>query len=458
MPYIYVNAIFMNDKIKIYNGYDSNFIKRTGVQPLMIIYDTTDLLNIDDEKIVINKNRKFRTRLYTLESAVNRITRCENIKCTKYGICRRHAFITRVTELCNKLSTSNLRIVLAGGCMQNMFIKLKKRKCKCKSDIDLFIIGKSNIHQLNLLIIYICNLYEIHFGNYILINTSNSFSICPIDSSTTVQIIKKCYDSIEHLLDTFDLDASCYAFDGVHVWTNERGQLSYMTGMNSIDLSRQSLSYEYRLCKYHKKYGVGIYDTMYDPSRVNRNVICGDNTTSGLATVIRYSIKCSLSDIRTCEYSSGIQIKNVENIKVINKIQKLLDNTFSHSKYRSPIQISFDAFYMLTRSYSDSHTGVDDYPPNFFDWSNSNTTKSFYPCNREWYLQAYGAHVIHEDKIYNAHFSKMLSSYNKAEKIDRRWVLRIDLNDDLSIFLNSDRLIRKNKLLINKICTLKNND
>ena len=71
-----------------------------------------------------------------------------------------------------------------------------------------------------------------------------------------VQIILRLYNSITHILTGFDLDCTCTAFDGKHVYASPRGLASLVTKTNIVDVTRRSPSYETRLWKYRGHFQV----------------------------------------------------------------------------------------------------------------------------------------------------------------------------------------------------------
>lgn len=65
-----------------------------------------------------------------------------------------------------------------------------------------------------------------------------------------IQFIFRLYRSISEMLHGFDLGSSAVGFDGNQVYFTSLSRFSYEYGLNIIDTSRRSTSYEYRLAKY----------------------------------------------------------------------------------------------------------------------------------------------------------------------------------------------------------------
>ncbi len=67
------------------------------------------------------------------------------------------------------------------------------------------------------------------------------------------QVILRLYQSASQVLHGFDMGPAAIGFDGKHIWVSSLGRLSYEYGINAVDISRRSLSMEYRLKKYFER-------------------------------------------------------------------------------------------------------------------------------------------------------------------------------------------------------------
>jgi hypothetical protein len=97
-----------------------------------------------------------------------------------------------------------------------------------------------------------------------------------------VQVILKQHQTVEELLGSFDIDASCFAYNGKDIVSNCRGLRAVQSGYNMVSVQRQSPSYVHRLLKYHVKYGFGICDPGFIPARVS---VC-QRPLTGLANLL----------------------------------------------------------------------------------------------------------------------------------------------------------------------------
>ncbi|KAL9611524.1 MAG: hypothetical protein Q9167_003849, partial [Letrouitia subvulpina] len=86
-----------------------------------------------------------------------------------------------------------------------------------------------------------------------------------------VQIVLRLYKSISEILTGFDVDCSCFAYDGRQVYGSPRGIASFITQTNTIDLTRRSPSYESRLSKYAHR-GFEVYWPDLDRSRIDPTI------------------------------------------------------------------------------------------------------------------------------------------------------------------------------------------
>ncbi len=189
--------------------------------------------------------KKFPVFPQTKEKALSNLLECT------MGRCNRRQFVDNVMSKCPAL-------VLAGGSLQ--FCRLRKfSRCSCSSDLDFFLLTCPEVSLADILIM-IGEEYYRCFGSYFSLKTVHTVSFFRLTSGhrNTVQLVLKYYSSVPHLLDSFDLDSSCFAYYQGDIWYSDRGGRVLACGYNIVDVRRRSPSFEYRLLKYHHKYGIGI--------------------------------------------------------------------------------------------------------------------------------------------------------------------------------------------------------
>lgn len=103
------------------------------------------------------------------------------------------------------------------------------------------------------------------------IRTRNTITIVSQYPNRHVQIVLRLYKSISQILTGFDVNCSCFAFDGERVLANPRALEACITQCNNMDLSRRSPSYENRLSKYSKR-GFEVYCPFLDRSRIDPTI------------------------------------------------------------------------------------------------------------------------------------------------------------------------------------------
>lgn len=86
-----------------------------------------------------------------------------------------------------------------------------------------------------------------------------------------VQIVARLYKSVSEILAGFDVDCSCFAYDGNQVYGGPRAIAAFMTQVNTVDLSRRSPSYESRLSKYSHR-GFEAYWPLLERQRVDPTI------------------------------------------------------------------------------------------------------------------------------------------------------------------------------------------
>ncbi|KAH7311442.1 hypothetical protein B0I35DRAFT_481406 [Stachybotrys elegans] len=118
------------------------------------------------------------------------------------------------------------------------------------------------------------------------IRTKNTITIVSEYPTRHVQIVLRLYKSISEILSGFDVDCSCFVFDGTQVFGSPRGITSLCAQTNTVDLTRRSPSYEKRLAKYARR-GFEVYYSDLDRSRIDPSIYERSLThTHGLARLL----------------------------------------------------------------------------------------------------------------------------------------------------------------------------
>ncbi|KAL8715453.1 MAG: hypothetical protein Q9220_000787 [cf. Caloplaca sp. 1 TL-2023] len=139
------------------------------------------------------------------------------------------------------------------------------------SDVDLFIWGLDEAAALEKV-----KQIETSVRNAILeevttVRTKNAITIASHYPIRHVQIVLRLYKSVSEVLSGFDVDCSCFAYDGNQVYGTPRGIAAFMTQTNTVDLTRRSPSYESRLSKYAHR-GFEVYWPELDRSKIDPTI------------------------------------------------------------------------------------------------------------------------------------------------------------------------------------------
>ena len=294
------------------------------------------------------------------------------------------------TFISKLLSEYPNNIVLAGGSLHKMHSRLNRND---KTDRDFFLIDY-DLTQLNGLLSTVSKLYKEHFGDYFVMRTKFAITFfCLKSEPEIIQIIMYNYKNIHELLNTFDLDASCFCYDGKSIKTNCRGIRAMITGSNLVDVKRTSPSFAFRLQKYRNKYGFGIEIPGYIASRL----------------VPKCSIMLDLHGLSQVCYSSFTYNQYTAIAK---------SGTFEVLKHNIRRLFRQHSNFPFILKYNHDILDVDEeeikrLPTNFFS-----------PVERKpkesgvWFAQAYGGEVIPEikNKIANEVEKKEMSEYNSYEE------------------------------------------
>ena len=103
------------------------------------------------------------------------------------------------------------------------------------------------------------------------IRTKNAITIASQYPTRHVQIVLRLYRSISEILTGFDVDCSCFAYDGHQVYGTPRAIAAFVTQMNTVDLTRRSPSYENRLSKYAHR-GFEVHWPQLDRQKVDPTI------------------------------------------------------------------------------------------------------------------------------------------------------------------------------------------
>jgi hypothetical protein len=138
-------------------------------------------------------------------------------------------------------------------------------------DIDIFITNFETFNEYEQFIIELHNKYFRRNKNImIVIKSNNALTYQYVDKSNpaksvaiSFQIILRCYSNISQILHGFDLGSCSIGYNGHDIYLTSLGYHSFLYGVNLIDGTHRSTTYEKRLIKYLKR-GFRIVLSEYD--------------------------------------------------------------------------------------------------------------------------------------------------------------------------------------------------
>jgi len=151
-----------------------------------------------------------------------------------------------------------VNFVVAGGLFT-------KRENSEDSDIDIFIY-RDHDATVQRLISFFCELYNYRFTR----RTKYLVQLESNDGDPPIQIILRKYSTIAEIIYGFDIGASQICYDGKQVYYTVLSQFAMETGLNIVDSSRLSPTYEHRLLKYHDR-GFGFVYPFLSAKRVGEH-------------------------------------------------------------------------------------------------------------------------------------------------------------------------------------------
>lgn len=215
------------------------------------------------------------------------------------------------------------KVVIAGG-LANAFYT---NNLTVGSDTDIFVITDDPAKIIELVVSlkrYLFNSMDCS-DNYFITRSRYAITFvrtynrknCHDDTCIhEIQVILNPYKTIQQLLNDFDVDCCCIAYDGDNFYYNDRYKRSVETHCIFVNPHRDTISYGYRLRKYMNR-GYMIAVSGFDINRVNMSKM-EKYTLHGLAGII--------SDLITNED----KFVSVYNPKiVIGSAKKILNNIMS---------------------------------------------------------------------------------------------------------------------------------
>ncbi|KAL8827871.1 MAG: hypothetical protein Q9170_006840 [Blastenia crenularia] len=139
------------------------------------------------------------------------------------------------------------------------------------SDVDLFIWGLNEAAALKKIEQIEASVRNAILEEVTTVRTKNAITIASHYPIRHVQIVLRLYKSVSEILSGFDVDCSCFAYDGSQVYGTPRGIAAFMTQTNTVDLTRRSPSYESRLSKYAHR-GFEVYWPDLDRSKIDPTI------------------------------------------------------------------------------------------------------------------------------------------------------------------------------------------
>eukprot|EP00008_Paramoeba_atlantica_P010744 CAMPEP_0201480894 /NCGR_PEP_ID=MMETSP0151_2-20130828/5266_1 /ASSEMBLY_ACC=CAM_ASM_000257 /TAXON_ID=200890 /ORGANISM="Paramoeba atlantica, Strain 621/1 / CCAP 1560/9" /LENGTH=1568 /DNA_ID=CAMNT_0047862883 /DNA_START=283 /DNA_END=4989 /DNA_ORIENTATION=+ len=178
-------------------------------------------------------------------------------------------------------------VFVAGGAVLRCLEKRGDISTTESSDVDLFFYGLSELEAQDK-VDSIFQVVKDTVQDAEIIRTKNAITILGKPPFRHIQIILRMYTGPAEVLMGFDIDSCTFGFDGEKVWTLPRGRRALNKRYNLVDLSRRSLTYEYRLQKYSKR-GFGVRIPNYQPDRVQQGLFSESRLVkdvSGLARLV----------------------------------------------------------------------------------------------------------------------------------------------------------------------------
>lgn len=155
-----------------------------------------------------------------------------------------------------------------------------------KSDIDLYVYGLNETQANKKMFEIYENIKKVLSCDCTCIRSGKVVTIVSEYPYRHVQIVLRLFDSFAEILHSFDVDSCSVGFDGTDVWSTRRAHYAITNRRNIIDMTRRSITYEYRLKKYNER-GYGVVIPEFDKSKINYRIFSkSPSQVSGLARLL----------------------------------------------------------------------------------------------------------------------------------------------------------------------------
>ena len=141
------------------------------------------------------------------------------------------------------------------------------------SDVDLFLVGLDERAAMDALVAVHAAVVRNACARVACVRSASAITFSAGFPRRNVQVVLRLYASAAAVLDSFDVDACCFAYDGERVWGAPRGVRALCEKLCRVDAARRSLTYEARLVKYALRgYAVYVPPSLYRPAAVDPRV------------------------------------------------------------------------------------------------------------------------------------------------------------------------------------------
>jgi hypothetical protein len=323
--------------------------------------------------VVESRQHLLRRAPATLTTALGRIFKCPG--------CGRYAFIMRL------LLIFGSKLCLAGGALQYMFHRKGANVCCMMSDIDIFLLN-FDYRVLEMFIIAFAGIYQEFFGEYTVVRTPFTVTFFRLKKQhrNTVQIILRSYPSTSAVLDSFDLDSSCFALYRNQLVASARGLRCLTTSVNTVDVTKQSTTFERRLVKYFHKYDIGIAVPHFMQSR-----LIYPRATYGLSLLLE-ALHRPAGHTKALLGYSAFTTGIVASVS-LRTLKRNIAAVVGFSRFATPFLIRVNNPLVFTLLGDEAET-VD--PALLPRESFEPPSGSFIPLYGPWYAEAYGGELIPE--------------------------------------------------------------
>jgi ankyrin repeat protein len=229
---------------------------------------------------VLTEEEKSRQLLFTKYHKFKNYKEGESVINSKQEFEKYFDLITNNVFLC--MNWSN--VLIAGGSVSSLLssvpVEYKTSDEKIQEwfssfanfgDIDIFLYGLTDRQATKKIFEIYENIKSVIPKEILCIRGPRAISFVMGSGYRHIQIILRNFKTLPEILLSFDINICSFGYDGENIWCSPRSCYAMTRAVNTVNVTKKSPSYEYRLTKYGKR-GYAVYIPNFTEDNLNEQI------------------------------------------------------------------------------------------------------------------------------------------------------------------------------------------